>query len=192
MAVPCVASQHEVEEVTDSARHDSGTQTVHLTIAMLIAMASETRQTMLGANRCCLEQIRLRRMCQTANISEVDLTSGEKFPWKQLFKGIPLDKAQKVIGEGITKFTFRLLPEEECFEITCLDETKWLVVADDDEAYNCSTTASDYDGDSVCPKKIVSQKRIQKLHASSVQVNMKYYRSTVSNFHNITAKKKNK
>ena len=42
MAVPCVASQHEVEEVTDSARHDSGTQTVHLTIAMLIAMASET------------------------------------------------------------------------------------------------------------------------------------------------------
>ena len=144
MAVPFIASQHEVEEVTDSARHDSGTQTVHLTIAMLIAMASETRQTMLGANRCCLEQIRLGRMRQTANISEVDLTSGEKFPWKQLFKGIPLDKAQKVIGEGITKFTFRLLPEEECFEITCLDETKWLVVADDDEAYNCSTTASDY------------------------------------------------
>ena len=142
MAVPFIASQHEVEEVTDSACHDSGTQTVHLTIAMLIAMASETRQTMLGANRCCLEQIRLRRMCQTANISEVDLTSGEKFPWKQLFKGIPLDKAQKVIGEGITKFTFRLLPEEHCFEITCLDGMKWLVVqryavpkriADDDD-----------------------------------------------------------
>ena len=79
----CGAMQQEVEEVTQSAHHDSqvaaaSTQTVHLTIAMLIAMASETRQTMLGANRCCLEQIRLRRMCQTANISEVDLTSGEK------------------------------------------------------------------------------------------------------------------
>ena len=47
----CGAMQQEVEEVTQSAHHDSqvaaaSTQTVHLTIAMLIAMASETRQTM--------------------------------------------------------------------------------------------------------------------------------------------------
>ena len=135
-------SHDEVEEGTDSARHDSGTQTVQFTIDMLVAMADETPE--LLANRCTLEQIRLGRRCQIANISEADLTSGEKFPWKELFKGIPLDKAQKVIGEGITKFAFRRLSEEECFEITCLDETKWLVVADDDEAYNCSTTASDY------------------------------------------------
>ena len=142
MAVPFIASRHEVEEVTDSARHDSGTQTVQFTIAMLVSMADETHT--LKANRCTLEQTRLGRRCQTANTSEADLTSGEKFPWKELFWSIPLDKAEKVIGEGITKFAFRRLPEEECFEITCLDETKWLVVADDDEAYNCSTTASDY------------------------------------------------
>ena len=136
-------SHDEVEEGTDSARHDSGTQTVQFTIDMLVAMADETPE--LLANRCTLEQIRLGRRCQIANISEADLTSGEKFPWKELFKGIPLDKAQKVIGEGITKFAFRRLPEEGFFEITCLDGTKWHVVADDDEAaYNCSTTASDY------------------------------------------------
>ena len=85
------AIQQEVVEVTQSAHHDiqvaaASTQTVHLTIPMLIANVSEQillepiarSQTMLGANRCCLEQIRLRRMCQNANISEVDLTSGEK------------------------------------------------------------------------------------------------------------------
>ena len=135
------AIQQEVEEVTQSAHHDSqvaaaSTQTVHLTIPMLIANVSEQillepiarSQTMLGANRCCLEQIRLCRMCRNANTSEVDLTSGEEFPWKQLFKGIPLHMAQIVIGGGITKFTFRLLSEMHCFEITCLDGTQWRVI----------------------------------------------------------------
>ena len=110
---------------------------------------------MLGANRCCLEQSRLCRMCRNANTSEVDLTSGEKFPWKQLFKGIPLDKAQKVIGEGITKFTFRLLSEKHCFEITCRDGTKWRVmeryalprkIGDDGQPYNWGEFTQLYEG----------------------------------------------
>ena len=84
---------------------EASTQTVHLTIDMLTAMAPETRPLMFGSTNGTID---LRNMCLSANISEVDLTSGEKLPWKQLFKGIPLGMAQKVIGEGITKFTSSL------------------------------------------------------------------------------------
>ena len=77
-----------------------------------------------------------------------------------MFLNVPLDEAQKVIGEGITKFTFRLLSEKHCFEITCLDGTKWLVmqryalpkrIADDNEAYNWSEFV-DYYGQSAFSK----------------------------------------
>ena len=95
-----------VEEVNGFAGHDSqsadvaSTQTVHLTIAMLIERASETRQTMcIDGNHCCVQQTLLRYKCLHANTSEIDLTSGEQFPWKQLFLNIPFDKAQKVIGD---------------------------------------------------------------------------------------------
>ena len=83
-------------------------------------------------------------MCLDANASEIDLTSGEKYPWKQMFLCIPFEKAQRIIGSGITKFTFRLLSDKHCFEISCLDGTKWIVmqhdalpkrIANDNEAY---------------------------------------------------------
>ena len=151
-----------VEEVYGSAGHDSqsadaaSTQTVHLTIAMLIERAPETRQTMcIDGNHCCVQQTLLRYKCLRANTSEIDLTSGEQFPWKQLFLNVPLDEAQKVIGEGITKFTFRLLSEKHCFEITCLDGMKWLVV----QRY-------------AVPKRIADDERILHIHKMKALQNL--------------------
>ena len=117
---------------------------VHLTSGMVNEWPPEDRQTMFGPKRCCLEQRRLREMCLDANVSEIDLTSGEKFPWKQMFLCIPFAKAQRIIGAGITKFTFRVLPDKHYFEVTCVDGTKWNAmehdalpkrIADDNEPY---------------------------------------------------------
>ena len=98
---------------------------VHLTSGMVNEWPPEDRQTMFGPKRCCLEQRRLREMCLDANVSEIDLTSGEKFPWKQMFLCIPFAEAQRIIGAGITKFTFRVLPDKHYFEVTCVGGTKW-------------------------------------------------------------------
>ena len=107
---------------------------------MLFQMAQEKRQTMFGSSKVT---DRLRDMCLSANISEVDLTSDEKSSWKQLFLCIPLEQAKKIIGDGITHFTFHLLSDILWFEISCLEGTKWLVnhyevpkrMAKADEAY---------------------------------------------------------
>ena len=70
-------------------------------------------------------------MCHNADKSEIDLTSAKTFPWKALFLSIPFEKAERIIGSGITKFTFRLLSDKHCFEIICLDGTKWNVMQHD-------------------------------------------------------------
>ena len=123
-------------------RKDASTQTVHLTVPMLTEMVPETGKTMFGSKK---KTHRLRSRCLFVNISEGDLTSDEKSPWKQLFLCIPFEQAQRIIGSGITNFTFRLLFDKHWFEISCLDGTKWLVmqryavpkrIANDNEAYN--------------------------------------------------------
>ena len=132
-------------------------QPVHLTVAMVNEMPPEDRQTIFGPNRVCLEQRRLRQMCRDANATEIDLTSGEKFPWKQMLRCIPFEKAQRIIRSGITKFTFRLLSQKHCFEISCLDGTKWRVmqhdaepkrIANDNEAYTWCEFRDHYGHDS--------------------------------------------
>ena len=132
-------------------------QPVHLTIHMVNEMPPEDRQTMFGPNRCCLEQMLLRQICLNAKVAEMDLTSGEKFPWKQMFRCIPFEKAKTIIGSGITKFTFRLLSDKHRFEITCLDGTKWSVmehdalpkrIANDNEEYTWCEFL-DYYGDDI-------------------------------------------
>ena len=73
--------------------------------------------------------------------------SGEECPWKQLFLNILPDKAQKAIGDGITKVAYRRQSEKDWYEITCRDGSKWLVmqrfgvekrIADDNKAYSWS------------------------------------------------------
>ena len=122
-------------------RKDASTQTVHLTVPMLTEMAPETGKTMFGSKK---KTDRLRSRCVAVNISEVDLTSDEKSPWKQLFLCIPFEQARRIIGPGITKFTFHLKRDLQWFEISCLDGTQWCVaqhyavpkrIANDNEAY---------------------------------------------------------
>ena len=122
-------------------RKDASTQTVHLTVPMLTEMAPETGKTMFGSKK---KTHRLRSRCLFVNISEGDLTSDEKSPWKQLFLCIPFEQARRIIGPGITKFTFHLKHDFQWFEISCLDGTQWCVAqhyavpkrnANDNEAY---------------------------------------------------------
>ena len=122
-------------------RKDASTQTVHLTVPMLTEMAPETGKTMFGSLK---KTLRMRTRCVRVNVSEGDLTSDEKSPWKQLFLCIPFEQARRIIGPGITKFTFHLKRDLQWFEISCLDGTQWCVaqhyavpkrIANDNEAY---------------------------------------------------------
>ena len=122
-------------------KKDASTQTVHLTVPMLTEMAPETGKTMFGSLK---KTLRMRTRCVRVNVSEGDLTSDVKSPWKQLFLCIPFEQARRIIGPGITKFTFHLKRDLQWFEISCLDGTQWCVaqhyavpkrIANDNEAY---------------------------------------------------------
>ena len=115
---------YEMGNESKCRRKEASTQTVHLTVPMLTEMAPETGKTMFGSLK---KTLRMRTRCVRVNVSEGDLTSDEKSPWKQLFLCIPFEQARRIIGPGITKFTFHLKHDVQWFEISCLDGTQWCV-----------------------------------------------------------------
>ena len=87
----------------------------------------------LGGKQACIIQRNLRKQCLDQGIWEIDLTETD-VDWRALLRAQPPGMRSRLLGLGIIKFTFRLLPlvhdsnyakldsgERHVFEITRVD-----------------------------------------------------------------------
>ena len=66
------------------------------------------KQPGFGGKAACQKQRELRQVCLQNGMKFVDL-SNDAWPWKQVMKGLNATVAQKLVGPGVTAFSFRLL-----------------------------------------------------------------------------------
>jgi len=141
-ADPCWA---HTASMRTAVRADGAAQPVGTTVLLSWEdLEAMTHTPGWGGVRAHSEQRRFRKCCMNEKKWELDLSDTTAYPtydWKQLLKGLPKARSDLLVGQGIVKFTFRLLQnardhnyvgrdkedtgERHIFLITCADGVRW-------------------------------------------------------------------
>ena len=78
------------------------------TVVTLEQLESQPSQAIMGGRAACFKQRELRAQCLTMNLTEIDLTVA--WEWQDMLRAQAPATRQAIVGPGITKFSFRLLP----------------------------------------------------------------------------------
>ena len=112
-----------------------------LTWEQLLVLPSNRKQAGRGGKGACIKQRELRAFCVEHNIVELNL-DGDEYNWRCLLKNMLTGpnvclNTTDLIGPGIVRFSFRLLPEidpnydhhviplRHVFELSCANGDRW-------------------------------------------------------------------